>query len=84
MGAVLWSGIKEVYYAATPGSPKRKHSKSAFLEDAESVGFGDKKYHDFVKRPEDGNDLCKYTAMALPNKLQPFKEWNEKVDKVPY
>ncbi|KAI6175935.1 putative guanine deaminase [Aphelenchoides bicaudatus] len=71
MGAVLWSGIKEVYYAATS-------------EDAESVGFGDKIYHDFVKAPEKGAEMCKYTMIQLPNKLQPFQQWAEKVDKVPY
>lgn len=46
MGAILWSGIKEVYYAATS-------------VDAESVGFGDKVYHDFVKAPEKGAEMCK-------------------------
>jgi hypothetical protein len=51
---------------------------------ADSVGFGDKIYHDFVKNPEQGADLCKYHVLDIPDKLLPFQKWSDKVDKVPY
>ncbi|KAI6239608.1 CMP/dCMP-type deaminase domain-containing protein [Aphelenchoides fujianensis] len=70
MGAALWAGIKEVHYAATS-------------EDADGAGFGDAIYHDFLKAPEKGG-LCELRVLDVENKLAPFKQWNAKLDKIPY
>lgn len=41
--------------------------KLGTILDAESVGFGDKIYHDFVKAPENGAEMCKVSSLFILN-----------------
>ncbi|CAD5228326.1 unnamed protein product [Bursaphelenchus okinawaensis] len=61
LGAILWAGIKNVYYAGTS-------------IDAENAGFGDQIYHDFLKNPEKGT-LTKLNKVEIDNRLKPFETW---------
>ena len=70
LGAILWAGIKRLYYGCA-------------REDASKIGFGDKMFYDIIKgasikhqpgSTQIGRELC----------LELFNEWENKKDKVCY
>jgi len=70
LGAVYWSGIRKVYYAAT-------HN------DARDAGFDDADmYHEF-SLPE-GERMIETRSDCREEVLEIFREWNAKENKKPY
>ena len=70
LGAIYWSGIQKIYYAAT-------------RQDAASIDFRDKEIYDFlagkkVKNPLTLKQMDRKECIAL------FKEWKRKEDKRMY
>ncbi|PAV67144.1 hypothetical protein WR25_05157 [Diploscapter pachys] len=70
MGACLWAHLDAIYYAAS-------------AEDAASVGFDDKAFHDFLKDPKSDN-LRKLEQLPHDDALKPFHMWANKSDKTQY
>jgi len=70
-GAVLWSHISHVYYAASP-------------EDALSAGFNDKPFWDHVRSAKTVTDISGYTLLSVDNRMLPFTTWHNHDQKIPY
>lgn len=70
LGAIYWSGIREVFYAAD-------------RYDAELAGFGDAFiYREFAEEP--GRRKILFEKIESPTRLIPFKLWEEHPDKIDY
>ena len=70
LGAIYWSGIKKVFYAAN-------------RDDAEKAGFGDKFiYAEMLLDPE--KRLIKFHRLKGIDGKEPFMIWNSYENKIPY
>ena len=70
LGAIYWSGIKEVYYGAS-------------RINAHKYGFSDKFIYDFIKKSKK-NRKIKMEQIKTNNIIKSFKEWEQKNDKILY
>jgi len=70
LGAIYWSGIKEVYYGA---SKINSHK----------YGFSDKFIYDDIKKSKK-NRKIKMEQIKTDNIIKSFKEWEKKKDKILY
>lgn len=70
LGAIYWSNIKTVYYAADS-------------DDAEIAKFSDKFIYSEFEKPENMRNI-KIVNIKIPNKQEPFETWNKKENKIEY
>ncbi|KAK5984133.1 Guanine deaminase [Trichostrongylus colubriformis] len=70
LGACLWARFDSIYYGAT-------------AEQAASVGFDDKVFHDFLKNPR-SDEHRKLEHLPVAGNSRPFDMWAKKKDKLPY
>jgi len=70
MGAALWSRLDAVYYAATQ-------------DDAASVGFDDREFHNFLKDPKT-DDKRRLEQLVIDDYMRPFELWSNMADKIHY
>lgn len=70
LGAIYWSGIKEVYYGAS-------------RINAHKYGFSDKFIYDDIKKSKK-NRKIKMEQIKTNNIIKSFKEWEQKNDKILY
>jgi len=70
MAAILWSRIDKLYYGCTK-------------KDAERIGFDDSRFYRVINIKDD-KKLIKKEQIDRKSCLGPFKEWNNKKDKILY
>jgi guanine deaminase len=70
LGAIYWSGIKTVYFAAD-------------RKDAASAGFNDKLIYDEISLPVDKREV-KFCKLPEVDGTTVFKKWNRLENKIPY
>lgn len=71
LSAIMWSGIKKVYYGCN-------------VCDAEEIGFADKFIYDYLKNKSIEQSPIILEQLLRDEALEAFKLWNEKDDKIPY
>ena len=70
LGAIYWSGIKTVYFAAD-------------RKDAASAGFNDKFIYDEISLPADERDI-KFCKLPEVDGTVVFRKWDSFENKIPY
>ncbi|MBR3898134.1 MAG: nucleoside deaminase [Bacilli bacterium] len=70
LSAIIWSNIKDVYYANTS-------------EDAEKIGFRDKMIYDYLKSNMDEN-LLSFKQIDRDEAIKVFEEFREKDNRIIY
>ncbi|QDU37268.1 Guanine deaminase [Maioricimonas rarisocia] len=70
LGAVLWSRLGAVYYAASQ-------------DDAAAAGFDDARFYEALQRNSDGFGIP-YRQLVSEAATQPFTAWKNKHDRVEY
>jgi guanine deaminase len=70
LGAIYWSGIPNVFYAAD-------------RKDASSAGFNDKFIYDEISLPPDMRQI-KFHKLKEVDGKEPFRIWNTFENKIPY
>ena len=70
LSAIMWAGIKKVYYGCT-------------AQDTEDIGFADKFIYDYIKGETETNPI-ELEELLREECLDAFKEWSVKDDKTPY
>jgi len=70
LGAIYWSNMDALYFGGNQ-------------HDADKIGFGDEFIYKEIAKPYSERKLNTETLMH-EEALAPFKEWDEKVDKVEY
>ena len=70
MAAILWSRIKKLYYGCTK-------------EDAERIGFDDRRFYRVIDIKNDKKLLVK-KQIDRKSCLATFREWDKKTDKIIY
>lgn len=71
LSAILWAGIKKVYYGCT-------------VEDANKIGFADEFIYEYLKENSKSNHILDLKPLLRDDALQIFKMWDNQEDKVPY
>ncbi|KAL3082470.1 hypothetical protein niasHT_032833 [Heterodera trifolii] len=71
LGAVLWSRISNVFYAAAP-------------TDAASVGFDDQNFHEFLSNPKKYEKLMALEHLPVEGHMKVFKMWEQRDGKRMY
>lgn len=71
LSAIMWSGIKKVYYGCN-------------VHDAEEIGFADKFIYDYLKNKSMEQSPIILKELLRDEALEAFELWNEKDDKIPY
>lgn len=71
LSAILWSGIKTVYYGCT-------------VEDAKKIEFADEFIYEYLKENHDNQAILKLKSLLRENALEVFKIWDEDTNKVLY
>jgi guanine deaminase len=70
LGAIYWSGIKKIYYAAD-------------RKDAAAAGFNDKYIYDEISLPAEKRHI-KFNRIPDVDGLEVFRIWNRFENKIPY
>lgn len=71
LSAIMWAGIKKVYYGCT-------------VHDAEEIGFADEFIYDYFKDRSMESAPVVLEELLRDEALQVFKVWKQKEDKIPY
>lgn len=70
LSAIMWSGIKKVYYGCT-------------AKDTEDIGFADKFIYDYMKG-ENREDVIQTIPLLRDECLEAFQAWETKENKIDY
>lgn len=71
LSAIMWAGIKKVYYGCR-------------VHDAEEIGFADKFIYDYLKDKSQNQPPIILEELLRDEALEAFELWQQKEDKVPY
>ena len=70
LSAIMWAGIKKVYYGCT-------------AKDTEEIGFADKFIYDYMKG-ENTEGVIETIPLLREECLEAFKVWDNKENKIDY
>lgn len=70
LSAIMWAGIKKVYYGCT-------------AKDTEDIGFADKFIYDYMKG-ENREDVIQTIPLLRDECLEAFQAWETKENKIDY
>lgn len=70
LSAIMWAGIKKVYYGCT-------------AKDTEAIGFADKFIYDYMKG-ENKEDVIQTIPLLRDECLEAFQAWKTKENKIDY
>lgn len=71
LSAIMWAGIKTVYYGCT-------------VDDASRIGFADQFIYKYLKGQCNNETILTLTPLLREQALDAFEIWEKKEDKIPY